>query len=460
VTYSVFDMFKIGIGPSSSHTVGPMVAAGRFVEFLKQGNQLDQVTHVEVRLYGSLAFTAKGHGSDTAILLGLSGEVPDQINPDDVDGVLNTIRTAGSISLGGDQNIAFDENTDLVLEFGDPLPGHSNGMRFQAFSLDGEELANKVYYSIGGGFVADDAELSAPTDVREVSEELPFAFDTAEKMLRFGKDNNLSIRDMMMANESALQNEADVKAGLDKIWTVMRDCMERGMQADGILPGGLKVRRRAHNIHDNLRTSERKNAKLPHECMDWISLYALAINEENASGGRIVTAPTNGAAGVIPAVIRYYLEFCPGADQNGVRTLLLVAAAIGSLIKTNASISGAEAGCQGEVGSACAMAAAGLAAALDGTNEQIENAAEIGLEHHLGMTCDPVGGLVQVPCIERNAMGAVKAINAASLALMGDGEHFVSLDAVVETMRQTGEDMQTKYKETSQGGLAVNVVEC
>ncbi len=460
VTYSVFDMFKIGIGPSSSHTVGPMVAAGRFVDVLQQGQLLDQTAHIEVRLYGSLAFTAKGHGSDTAILLGLSGQRPDLIDPDDVEGLLVSIRDAKSVKLAGSHTITFDETTDLVFEYGDPLPGHSNGMRFQAFSEAGGELANCVYYSIGGGFVADDHELAAPTDVREVSVDLPYAFDTAEEMLRLGRDRGLSIAEMMMANESALQDPSKVNASLDKIWRVMSACMDRGMTAEGILPGGLKVRRRAQRIHQDLKNSMLKNTRLPHECMDWISLYALAVNEENASGGRVVTAPTNGAAGVIPAVIKYYLEFCPSADKKGVRIMLLVAAAIGSLIKTNASISGAEAGCQGEVGSACAMAAAGLAAALDGTNEQVENAAEIGLEHHLGMTCDPVGGLVQVPCIERNAMGAVKAINSASLSLRGDGQHFVSLDAVVETMRQTGEDMQTKYKETSLGGLAVNVVEC
>ena len=453
-------MFKIGIGPSSSHTVGPMVAAARFVDTLVQGQVLELSARVCIRLYGSLAFTAAGHGSDTALLLGLSGQVPDQIDPDDVDGMLADIRRSKTLKLGGQHEISFAEKSDLVLEYGDPLPGHSNGMRFQAFDSAGNELANNIYYSIGGGFVADDADLAAPVDIREVAVDLPFAFHSAEEMLRLGKQSGLGIDEMMMANESTLRDPSEVEASLDGLWTVMRACMERGMKSDGILPGGLKVRRRAHKIHQGLLVSARKNARLPHECMDWISLYALAVNEENASGGRIVTAPTNGAAGVIPAVIRYYLEFCPGADQKGVRTLLLVAAAIGSLIKTNASISGAEAGCQGEVGSACAMAAAGLAAALGGSNEQVENAAEIGLEHHLGMTCDPVGGLVQVPCIERNAMGAVKAINAASLALMGDGEHFVSLDAVVETMRQTGEDMQSKYKETSQGGLAVNVVEC
>ena len=460
MTYSVFDMFKIGIGPSSSHTVGPMVAAARFVDLLERKGVVGQVTRVCVRLYGSLAFTATGHGSDTALLLGFNGEQPDQVDPDFIDSILTTIRKQKAVTLGGRFNVPFDEAEDIILDYGAPLPGHSNGMRFTAFSEDGRELANHIYYSIGGGFVADDDELSLAVDVRERTTNLPYAFHSAEELLRLGRATELRIDELMMANECALQEASVVEAGLDRLWEVMRSCMDRGVNSGGVLPGGLKVRRRARKIYGGLLASQRKNTRLPHECMDWISLYAIAVNEENASGGRVVTAPTNGAAGVIPAVIRYYLEFCPGADQAGVRVFLLTAAAIGSLIKTNASISGAEAGCQGEVGSACAMAAAGLAAALGGSNEQVENAAEIGLEHHLGMTCDPVGGLVQVPCIERNAMGAVKAINAASLALMGDGEHFVSLDAVVETMRQTGEDMQTKYKETSQGGLAVNVVEC
>jgi L-serine dehydratase len=460
VTYSVFDMFKIGIGPSSSHTVGPMVAAGRFVDHLEQGGVLEQTSRVCIRLYGSLAFTATGHGSDKALLLGLDGELADQIDPDFVENILTKIRKEGAVRLAGRHKVTFNEASDIVFDYGEPLPGHSNGMRFLAYADDGAELANCIYYSIGGGFVADDAELASPVDIREVAADLPYAFHTAEELLLLGRKNELRIDEMMAANERALRDASEVDAGLDQLWDVMHACMARGMSSGGVLPGGLKVRRRARKIYGGLLATQRKNMRLPHECMDWISLYAIAVNEENASGGRIVTAPTNGAAGVIPAVIRYYLEFVPDADQAGVRVFLLASAAIGSLIKTNASISGAEAGCQGEVGSACAMAAAGLAAALGGSNEQVENAAEIGLEHHLGMTCDPVGGLVQVPCIERNAMGAVKAINAASLALMGDGEHFVSLDAVVETMRQTGEDMQSKYKETSQGGLAVNVVEC
>ena len=460
MTYSVFDLFKIGIGPSSSHTVGPMVAAGRFIDELRSSGVLEQIQRIEIHLHGSLAFTAAGHGSDTALLLGLSGEIPDQVDPDQVLETVERIRSSRSIDLAGAQTIPFDEATDLILDYGEPLPGHSNGMRFLAFDVGGAQHANHIYYSIGGGFVADDDEVGLPAGMREFSPDLPFVFHSAEELLVLGNRSGKTIAEMMMANESIAIGEEAVALRLDQLWDVMVACMERGMTTEGLLPGGLKVRRRAHKLHSDLMVSELNNARFPHECMDWISLYAIAVNEENASGGRIVTAPTNGAAGVIPAVIRYYQKFCMGADITGIRTFLLTAGAIGSLIKTNASISGAEAGCQGEVGSACAMAAAGLAAALGGTIEQVENAAEIGLEHHLGMTCDPVGGLVQVPCIERNAMGAVKAINAASLALKGDGQHFVSLDAVVETMRQTGEDMQTKYKETSQGGLAVNVVEC
>ena len=458
--YSVFELFKVGIGPSSSHTVGPMVAARRFIEDIETAGNLGSVARVESRLYGSLAFTGVGHGSDTAILLGLSGENPHFIEPDRVPQIIDQINENRQLNLAGHHSVAFDRERDLVFDYGEPLAGHANGMLFCAYDEAGICSARETYYSVGGGFIVTDDELKQNQDARELMPGAPYDFSSSEMMLKMGTDSGLTIPEMMMANEASQVSESDVTAGVDHIWQVMYDCMERGLLAEGILPGGLKVRRRAKRIYDELQKDRGKNARLPHECMDWISLYAIAVNEENASGGRIVTAPTNGAAGVIPAVIRYYLEFCPGADQPGVRTFLLTAAAIGSLIKSNASISGAEAGCQGEVGSASAMAAAGLCAAFNGTNEQVENAAEIALEHHLGMTCDPVGGLVQVPCIERNAMGAVKAINAASLALKGDGQHFVSLDAVVETMRQTGEDMQTKYKETSLGGLAVNVVEC
>lgn len=458
--YSVFELFKVGIGPSSSHTVGPMVAARQFIEKIEAAGDLEAVLRVESRLYGSLAFTGIGHGSDTAILLGLSGENPHLINPDDVSKIRDRINETGLINLAGRHSIAFNRENDLVFDYGEPLAGHANGMLFTAYNENNDCLASQTYYSVGGGFVVTDEELKQKHDARESMPGAPYDFSSSEMMLKMGMDSGLSIPEMMMANEASQIPEDDVTAKIDHIWQVMNACMERGLVAEGHLPGGLNVRRRAKRIYDELQKDRGLNARLPHECMDWISLFAIAVNEENASGGQIVTAPTNGAAGVIPAVIRYYLEFCPGADQPGVRTFLLTAGAIGSLIKLNASISGAEAGCQGEVGSASAMAAAGLCAAFDGSNEQIENAAEIALEHHLGMTCDPVGGLVQIPCIERNAMGAVKAINAASLALKGDGQHFVSLDAVVETMRQTGEDMQTKYKETSLGGLAVNVVEC
>jgi L-serine dehydratase len=458
--YSVFELFKVGIGPSSSHTVGPMVAARSFIEAIDRLGVLVDVRRIEARLYGSLAFTGIGHGSDNAILLGLSGQNPHFIEPNQVAQIVANIDQTKAIKLGGTHSVPFNRESDLVFDYGKPLVGHSNGMWFMAFGGDGKAILDQVYYSVGGGFISTEQELENQQGARELMPDAPHNFKTSVQMLEMGAASGLTISEMMLKNEASFQSEDDVLAGIDHIWTVMYSCMERGSSPEGHLPGGLNVRRRAKHIHNELLENRVSNAKLPHECMDWISLYAIAVNEENASGGRIVTAPTNGAAGVIPAVIRYYLEFCPGADQQGVRTVLLAAAAIGSLIKSNASISGAEAGCQGEVGSASAMAAAGLCSAFGGTNAQVENAAEIALEHHLGMTCDPVGGLVQIPCIERNAMGAVKAINAASLALKGDGVHFVSLDAVVETMRQTGEDMQSKYKETSQGGLAVNVVEC
>lgn len=458
--YSVFELFKVGIGPSSSHTVGPMVAARSFIEAIDRLGVLVDVRRIEARLYGSLAFTGIGHGSDNAILLGLSGQNPHFIEPNQVAQIVANIDQTKAIKLGGTHSVPFNRESDLVFDYGKPLVGHSNGMWFMAFGGDGKAILDQVYYSVGGGFISTEQELENQQGARELMPDAPHNFKTAVQMLEMGAASGLTISEMMLKNEVSFQSEDDVLARIDHIWTVMYSCMERGLIAEGHLPGGLNVRRRAKHIHNELLENRVSNAKLPHECMDWISLYAIAVNEENASGGRIVTAPTNGAAGVIPAVIRYYLEFCPGADQQGVRTVLLAAAAIGSLIKSNASISGAEAGCQGEVGSASAMAAAGLCSAFGGTNAQVENAAEIALEHHLGMTCDPVGGLVQIPCIERNAMGAIKAINAASLALKGDGVHFVSLDAVVETMRQTGEDMQSKYKETSQGGLAVNVVEC
>ncbi len=458
--FSVFDLFKIGIGPSSSHTCGPMVAGRRFVDDLRNRGLFDRTERVTARLHGSLAWTGKGHASDKATLLGLSGERPDTVDPEAVDGIVDAILQNKRLNLGGERDIAFEPETDLVFDFEVTLPGHSNGMCVYAYDGAGEQLHKQIYYSIGGGFVATDVEIEVKDAAPSADVALPYDYKSADELLEMGRTAGKSFAEMAMENELAWRSKDDVLAGLDRIWATMKGCMDRGMATPGELPGGLHVRRRAMALHEDLQQDERRNMKMPHGCLDWISLYALAVNEENAAGGRIVTAPTNGAAGVIPAVIRYYEDFCPGADRKGIHTLLLVAAAIGSLIKMNASISGAEAGCQGEVGSACAMAAGGLAAALGGTNEQVENAAEIGLEHHLGMTCDPVGGLVQIPCIERNAMGAVKAINAASLALHGDGQHYVSLDTVIETMRQTGEDMQSKYKETSQGGLAVNVVEC
>jgi len=437
-----------------------MVAGGRFLSELREEGVFDKVARVSARLHGSLAFTGKGHASDVAILLGLCGEKPDTVEPDSVDGIVENIRSTETLNLGGERSLPFIESRDLVFDYEVILPDHSNGMCLYAYDEADNCIRKSIYYSIGGGFVASEEEMSSDRVEAVPEVAIPYDYSTAAELLRMGKLSDKTFAEMVFSNETAWRNPNDVRDGLDRIWSTMRDCMERGLRADGLLPGGLDVRRRAKGLHKGLEEATGRNMALPHECMDWISLWAIAVNEENASGGRIVTAPTNGAAGVIPAVIRYYEEMVPGADRVGIHDFLLTAAAVGILIKMNASISGAEAGCQGEVGSACAMAAGGLAAALGGTNEQVENAAEIGLEHHLGMTCDPIGGLVQIPCIERNAMGAVKAINAASLALQGDGEHFVSLDAVIETMRQTGEDMQSKYKETSQGGLAVNVVEC
>ena len=456
---SVFDLFKIGIGPSSSHTVGPMAAMNRFCAQLGEDENLNAVVRVQVSLHGSLAFTGKGHGTDKAVVLGLLGEVPSEINPDAADGMLYEVLGNKRLNLGGTHSITFDMETDVPFDFGPPLEGHTNGMIAKAFDVHGAELLCETYFSIGGGFVVTEAELNAPsTDDRAI--DVPYPFSNAKEMLAMGAASELSIADMKRANEAAVRSPKELEEGLRKIWVVMEGCMSRGLRQEGYLPGGLNVKRRAKTIFEDLKKDPLKNVRYDHSVMDWISLYALAVNEENAAGGRIVTSPTNGAAGIIPAVIKYYLEFCPGAGMGGIDEFLLTASAIGGLIKTNASISGAEVGCQGEVGSASAMAAAGLCAVLGGTNAQIENAAEIAIEHHLGMTCDPIAGLVQVPCIERNAMGAVKAVNAASMALRGDGSHFVPLDNAIETMRQTGIDMLSKYKETSQGGLAVNVTEC
>ena len=457
---SVADLFKIGIGPSSSHTVGPMSAMNSFIEALKSEDKLNAVAGVTVTLYGSLAYTGKGHGTDRALVLGLLGERPNKIDPEDVSKLVEDVIAGGLIKLGGTNEIPFQFDIDIVFEFGDPLPEHTNGLTAEARDQAGDILATETYFSVGGGFVVTRDEIADFGEEGVRYPDVPYPFRSAAEMLEMGRASGKSIAEMKRRNESSHVSETDLNKTLAGIWAVMKDCMDRGMTTEGQLPGGLKIKRRAKQIADSMHAEETRNVKYAHSVMDWISLYAMAVNEENAAGGRVVTAPTNGAAGVIPATLRYYLEFCPGASEECVEEFLLTAAAIGGIIKTRASISGAEVGCQGEVGSAAAMAAAGLCAVLGGTNEQIENAAEIAIEHHLGMTCDPVGGLVQVPCIERNAMGAVKAVNAASLAMRGNGTHFVPLDSAIETMRQTGVDMLSKYKETSQGGLAVNVTEC
>ncbi|AXV15605.1 L-serine ammonia-lyase [Neorhizobium sp. SOG26] len=463
---SVFDVFKIGVGPSSSHTMGPMSAANRFLELILSNDWPRPAgTHVaalKVSLHGSLAFTGIGHGTGRAVILGLMGEAPAKVDPDRMDEIIAEVERTGRVSPPGHPIYEFQPKTDLIFDKKQPLPGHANGMSFSAFDRDGRLLLKRIYYSIGGGFVVTDTELEAMRDSKKSSSDarVPYPFSTAKQMLEMAQGSGLTIAQMKRANEETRMSRADLDAGLDEIWEAMKSCIDRGLKVDGIMPGGLKVRRRARAIHDKLNEEWRSNRLNPLLANDWLSVYAMAVNEENAGGGRVVTAPTNGAAGVIPATVRYYLHFHEDATQEDIRNFLLTAAAIGGIIKHNASISGAEVGCQGEVGSAAAMAAAGLAAVMGGSPEQIENAAEIALEHHLGMTCDPVAGLVQVPCIERNALGAVKAVTAASLALKGDGAHFVPLDACIETMRQTGNDMSEKYKETSTGGLAVNVVEC
>ncbi|MGF0538035.1 L-serine ammonia-lyase [Agrobacterium sp. ES01] len=463
---SVFDVFKIGVGPSSSHTMGPMSAANRFLDLILSDDWPRpagaQVAGLKVSLHGSLAYTGIGHGTGRAVIIGLMGEAPDTIDPDRMDDMIAEVERKAQVTPPGHPAYAFQPDTDLVFDKKNPLPGHANGMRFSALDRDGRVILSTVYYSIGGGFVVTDTELEATKAARKtaVSTKVPYPFANARQMLDMARASGLTIAQMKRANEETVMSRDELNAGIDRIWDAMTGCIDRGLRQDGILPGGLKVRRRARSIHEKLEQEWRSNRLNPVLANDWLSVYAMAVNEENAAGGRVVTAPTNGAAGVVPATVRYYLHFHPDADQEGIRDYILTAAAVGGLIKTNASISGAEVGCQGEVGSASAMAAAGLAAVMGGSPEQIENAAEIALEHHLGMTCDPVGGLVQVPCIERNALGAVKAVTAASLALKGDGEHFVSLDACVETMRQTGNDMSEKYKETSLGGLAVNAVEC
>jgi L-serine dehydratase len=455
---SVFDLFKIGIGPSSSHTVGPMVAARRF---LVECGPLDQAVGVEAALYGSLALTGIGHATDKAVILGLMGETPQGVDPDAVDDKLAEVELDGSLKLLGTHAVPFSAKTNLVYHKTTSLPEHPNGMRFSLKLADGSVI-EKTYYSVGGGFIHAAGESQARQGADTGASPIPYAFDTMDQLLAHGKRAALTIPQMLRANELAHMDSAELDAGIDRIWHVMSDCIAKGLVTDGQLPGGLHVKRRAAKLWKQAReaaNSDNRSNDLPHDALHQVSLYAMAVNEENAAGGRVVTAPTNGAAGIIPAVLRYYAEDCKPSDPvKGVREFMLTAAGIGMLCKKNASISGAEIGCQGEVGVACAMAAAGLVAALGGSNEQIENAAEIGIEHHLGMTCDPIGGLVQIPCIERNGMGAIKAITAASLALKGDGTHFVSLDDVIETMRQTGADMQDKYKETSLGGLAIHVV--
>ncbi|MCB1379411.1 MAG: L-serine ammonia-lyase [Alphaproteobacteria bacterium] len=459
---SVFELFKIGIGPSSSHTVGPMVAARRFLD-QTAGVALPLEARLSVSLHGSLAFTGKGHGTDRAVVLGLAGEKPEDIDPDQVEAILARMGEQRQVLLPDGHKLDFDPGQDVTFDFGPALPGHANGMVFRITDGRGAVALATTYYSIGGGFVQTEAERAASLAEGKSArpgKDVPYPFRNAAEMLKMGRDSGLTIAAMKRINESRSMDEAEFDYRIGRLWAAMNDCINRGLRMSGTLPGGLKVRRRAAELHRKLVEEQGHNAIQPHQVMDWLSVYAMAVNEENAAGGKVVTAPTNGAAGVLPATIRYYRDHCPGADSAGIRTFLLAAAAIGGIIKHNASISGAEVGCQGEVGSASAMAAAGLCAALGGSNEQVENAAEIALEHHLGMTCDPVGGLVQVPCIERNAFGAVKAVTAASLALRGDGKHFVPLDSCVETMRQTGLDMSERYKETSTGGLAVNVVEC
>ncbi|WP_066373425.1 L-serine ammonia-lyase [Herbidospora mongoliensis] len=455
---SVFDLFKVGIGPSSSHTGGPMAAAHKFARGLLHDGLLEKTAKVQVILYGSLGLTGKGHGSDKAVLLGLSGEKPELVDVDAVDGMLAAMRAAGTVSLMGQRVVPFVVGDDLIFERKISLPGHPNGMRFTAWGDTGDVLREKIYYSVGGGFVVDENATGADR-IKPDDTPLPHPFLTAGELLAQCAETGLSISGLMMANEQAFgRTEAEIKSGLINLWRVMDECVRRGSSREGVLPGGLKVRRRAHQLQRQLQSEPAERDPL--QAMDWVTLFALAVNEENAAGGRIVTAPTNGAAGIIPAVISYYTRFMPGADDDAVVRFLLTAGAVGVLFKENASISGAEVGCQGEVGSACSMAAAGLTEVLGGTPEQVENAAEIGIEHNLGLTCDPIGGLVQIPCIERNAVASVKAIAAARIALRGDGKHFVSLDKAIKTMRDTGRDMHSKYKETSRGGLAVNVIEC
>ena len=457
MTISVFEIFKIGIGPSSSHTVGPMKAGLQFVQGILP-DALAQVQRIQVDLYGSLGATGRGHGTDKAVMLGLEGEAPDQINPDIIDLRLDRIRSQQSLCLLGTHTIPFVEKADLHFHW-KSLPHHPNGLCFTAFDADGQVLEGKTYYSVGGGFVVDESAMGSDRIQLDLTP-VPYPFKTAAQLLELCLSHNLSICQVMLENEKARRSEADIRAGLLHIWAVMQGCVKHGCHTEGILPGGLQVKRRAADLYHRLSSQPEASLSDPLTVMDWVNLYAMAVNEENAAGGRVVTAPTNGAAGILPAVLHYYKRFCHKTTDDCVVRFLLTAGAIALLYKENASISGADVGCQGEVGVACSMAAGALAAVMGGTPAQVENAAEIGMEHNLGLTCDPVGGLVQVPCIERNAMGAIKAINAARMALKGDGSHCVHLDKVIKTMRDTGADMHEKYKETSRGGLAVNVIEC
>lgn len=460
---SVFDIFKIGIGPSSSHTVGPMRAAHLFTDRLLHQGLLASCARIEVKLYGSLGSTGKGHGTDKAVLLGLEGHDPENVDVEAIPALLEAIRTTGQLRLAGQHAVPFKEKDHLAFYRRETLPFHPNGMRCIAYDAVGAELLNRCYYSVGGGFVVSD-EVAADGSKQKILAPditvLPYPFHSGDELMQQCKTAGISIAELMRRNERHWRSDADIDAGLQKIWTVMQACVERGCRTQGVLPGGFRIKRRAADLHHRLRSNPEAALRDPLQVLDWVNLYALAVNEENAAGGRVVTAPTNGAAGIVPAVLHYYVRFVATSTPNGVIDFLLTAAAIGMLYKENASISGAEVGCQGEVGVACSMAAAALCAVMGGTPEQVENAAEIGMEHHLGLTCDPVGGLVQIPCIERNAIASVKAINAARMALHGDGTHHVSLDKVIKTMRETGADMMTKYKETARGGLAVNIVEC
>lgn len=456
---SMFDLFSVGIGPSSSHTVGPMKAANAFVTKLLEAGLLGHVASIKAELFGSLGATGKGHGSDVAVMLGLMGEIPELVDTDHIEDTISTIRQQGQILLNGEHAVPLIEKSHLILHKRKTMPGHANGMRIRALNKAGEILLEKGYYSVGGGFVVDEESLDAnAVDSNPDETAFPYAFSSGEELLKKCDESGLSISSLMLENEKVWRTEKDIRQSCLHIWGIMQACVKRGYVREGILPGGMRVKRRAPQLYRALQM-EPEGSGHSLGSMDWVNLYALAVNEENAAGGRIVTAPTNGAAGVLPAVMHYYWNHCNGASEDGIVRFLLTASAIANLYKMNASISGAEVGCQGEIGSACSMAAGALTEVLGGTPAQVENAAEIGMEHNLGLTCDPVGGLVQVPCIERNAMGAVKAINASKMALRGDGSHFVSLDKVIKTMRDTGRDMRSKYKETARGGLAVNMID-